>query len=106
MLIPLTLALSPRVQRGDRTGNVFSHMSGEWLGTLPQQRMHFVYLALIVAGLFPLFRAWQANSHTSLLHAVCWAWAAWLAWGLALLVADAERIGLEPWRYAALCLTG
>jgi hypothetical protein len=63
-------------------------------------------LLLILAGLYPLARAWRANRRTSLAHAVCWAALAWLAWGAALLFGSPYDFGLDPWRYVALCLTG
>jgi hypothetical protein len=41
-----------------------------------------------------------------LAHALVWAIVAWLSWGLAFLVGDTERTGVDPGRYCALCLTG
>ena len=67
--------------------------------------MHLVYLFLFVAGLFPFLIAWQRNRGWTLVHALVWALAAWLAWGFALLVGEPARTGLDPWRYVALCLT-
>lgn len=54
----------------------------------------------VVAGLYPFWRAWQANRRTSLAHATLWATAAWLCWGLAL---SSPR---EPELFVALSLTG
>lgn len=68
--------------------------------------MTTVYAILLVAGLYPLIAAWRANRITSLKHASVWAVAAWLAWGWALLGADADQLGMEPARYVALGLTG
>jgi hypothetical protein len=68
--------------------------------------MHFVFAGLIVAGLVPLILAWRSRRATSLAHALVWAIVAWLSWGLAFLIGDAERAGVDPWRYCALCLTG
>jgi hypothetical protein len=68
--------------------------------------MQLVYLALIVAGLFPLARACQKNRRTSLVHAVSWACAAWAAWAAALVFGAPHETGYDPWRYLALCCTG
>jgi hypothetical protein len=68
--------------------------------------MTIVVAVLWLAGLYPLACAWRANRATSLLHAVGWATVAWLAWGWALLSADADHVGVEPGRYVALCVTG
>jgi hypothetical protein len=67
--------------------------------------MRIFFLLLILAGFYPLFRAWQANRHTSLCHAVFWAGAAWVAWGVALVAGSPDVLGLDPWRYFALCVT-
>jgi hypothetical protein len=61
---------------------------------------------LIVAGLLPLALALGANRGTSLLHAVVWASIAWLSWGVAFLLNDADHAGMQAGRYCALCLTG
>ncbi len=68
--------------------------------------MQFLLCSLIVAGFYPFFYAWKANGRTSLAHAVLWATAAWVGWGLALMIGDPRQSGLDPWRYLALCLTG
>jgi hypothetical protein len=63
---------------------------------------------LFLTGAYPVWRAWQANRHTSLSHAATWMAAAWVAWG-ALLLSHAGResaAGLDLPRYLALCLTG
>jgi hypothetical protein len=68
--------------------------------------MQFAYACLFLTGYLPLYRAWRANSHTTLTHAVLWAAAAWSAWGLALVFGNPEEPGLDAGRYLALCLTG
>jgi hypothetical protein len=68
--------------------------------------MSFVLSALILAGLLPLSLALWANRRTSLLHALIWALAAWLTWGLAFLCDDSEGALMQPGRYCAVCLTG
>ncbi len=68
--------------------------------------MQFVFAGLIVAGLLPLILAWRSHRATSLEHAVVWAIVAWLCWGLAFVVGDADHASIDPWRYCALCLTG
>jgi len=62
---------------------------------------------VVLSGAYPLARAWHANRATTLHQAICWAAAAWAAWGLAFL-AEAVWTGtvLEMIRYLALCLTG
>lgn len=61
---------------------------------------------LVLAGLFPLTRAWHANRSTSLSQTMLWALAAWLGWGVTLVVEPIGADGLDPLRYLALCLTG
>ncbi len=62
---------------------------------------------LFWTGAYPLWRAWQANRETSLLHAVNWMIIGWVAWGLALGVDFLHQPALDPVaRYVALCLTG
>src|SRR5438270_9010588 len=68
--------------------------------------MQLLYSVLFLSGLYPLYRAWQANRRTSLAHAVFWASAAWTGWGVALVFGRPQKLGLGPWRYLALCLTG
>jgi hypothetical protein len=68
--------------------------------------MKILHALLLVAGLYVLARAVIASRKTSLVHAVTWCVAAWLAWGWALLAGDPEQTGLEPARYVALSLTG
>lgn len=67
--------------------------------------MGWVYGALLVAGIWPLVRAWRRCAGTSLEHAIFWLGAAWAGWALPLLVARAEDGAWQPWRYLALCLT-
>lgn len=68
--------------------------------------MSIVLALLIVADSFPIARAIWANRGTSLLHALGWAQAAWLSWGVAFLCDDGETAAMQPARYCALCLTG
>lgn len=68
--------------------------------------MRILFSFLIVAGLYPLLRAWRAQRQSSLAHAVVWAGAAWLGWGVALVAGAPGNFGLDPWRYFALSLTG
>ena len=67
--------------------------------------MHIAYLLLFITGTYPFYRAWRANKQTTLAHAVAWALLAWLAWGMAFLLGDPYRPGMEGWRFGALCLT-
>jgi hypothetical protein len=70
--------------------------------------MHALYGLIILSAAYPLWRAWRANQHTTLLQAVNWAAAAWLAWlgAVALGGPDAGPGQRETVRYLALCLTG
>ena len=68
--------------------------------------MQFVFTGLILAGLIPLGRALWVNRGTSLTHALVWTIVAWLSWGVAFLLTDAERTDVDAGRYCALCLTG
>lgn len=68
--------------------------------------VHWVLGGLIVVGMVPLTRAWQANRRTSLAHALLWTIAAWLSWGVAFVVGDPDAGGIDAGRYCALCLTG
>jgi hypothetical protein len=68
--------------------------------------MRYLYLALWLLGFWPLLCAWWINRRTSLLHALNWALAAWVAWGMALSLGAPHLLGLDPGRYLALCLTG
>ncbi|MBI3410193.1 MAG: hypothetical protein HY040_17775 [Planctomycetes bacterium] len=68
--------------------------------------MQLVYLALWCVGLWPLLRAWWSNRRTSLLHALNWVGAAWVAWGIALVFMAPLQSGMEPGRYLALCFSG
>ena len=68
--------------------------------------MQIVFSLLLVAGFYPFYRAWQANKRTTLIHAIAWAFLAWLAWGAALILGQPYKTGADPWRYVGLCLTG
>jgi hypothetical protein len=69
--------------------------------------MQSTCLLVWLTGLFPLWRAVQANRQTTLLQAVWWAVIAWAAWGMAL--ANAPSWPLQAATascYLALSLTG
>jgi hypothetical protein len=68
--------------------------------------MQIVFALLVLAGFYPLFRAWRANRRSSLRHAVYWSVAAWTAWGAALMFYSPHDLGLDPWRHIALAFTG
>jgi hypothetical protein len=61
-----------------------------------------------LTGAYPVWRAWLANRRTSLLQAVNWAAAAWIAWGGMIVVAVGAEGTNDTWMasYLALCLTG
>jgi hypothetical protein len=60
-----------------------------------------------LSGAYPLWRAWQANRQTSLVHAVSWAVASWTVWGVVIcLSGDWTRAAASGSCYAALALTG
>lgn len=54
----------------------------------------------------PLARLCQVKQHTSLIHACCWALAAWLAWGGLLAGLAFDLRSLTALRYLAICMTG
>jgi hypothetical protein len=66
----------------------------------------YVSEPFFLLGGVPLLRAWQANRHTTLMQALGWATATWIAWGTTL---AADSIATPPtadtMRYFALCLT-
>jgi hypothetical protein len=66
-----------------------------------------VYWVLLLTGLFPLTLAWLGNRRTTLLHALHWCFAAWLAWVavVALEQGASTRAWSMPPRHLALCLT-
>jgi hypothetical protein len=64
--------------------------------------MHIAHSLLLASAAYPLWKAWQANRHTSLAHALAWAWAAWAAWLAAFMFSDDGTLA----RYVALSLTG
>jgi hypothetical protein len=62
---------------------------------------------LLLTSIYPLAVAWRTNAGTTLRSALCWAFAAWATWGIALFVGDLRPGGTEKiFRYAALCVTG
>jgi len=64
--------------------------------------MRWIEIVVFLAGGVPLAWAWRANRRGTLVHALNWAVAAWLAWaGLAV-----APEGQGTARYLALCLTG
>src|SRR5207302_3556673 len=69
--------------------------------------MQTACLVVWLSGLFPLWRAWQANRHTGLVQAVCWAIASWAGWGLAIAkAASGPSLATTASCYLALSLTG
>jgi hypothetical protein len=66
---------------------------------------HVVAWIILLAGVYPIARAWLANRQTSLLHAVYWLLLAWLGW-LAALARGSGHPAQELGVYVALCLTG
>ena len=67
--------------------------------------MRWLFMSLILAGLYPWIRAWRAVRQTSLSHALVWACAAWLGWGAAFCLPADNSEADVPLRYLALCLT-
>jgi len=69
--------------------------------------MQSACLVVWLTGVYPLWRAWQANRQTSLLHADYWTIASWAAWGMALATATSWPTPVATAScYAALSLTG
>jgi hypothetical protein len=70
--------------------------------------MQILYSVLFLSGAYPLWLAWRANRRTTLLQAVNWSAAAWLAWlgAVTLTCADVDAGRREMGRYLALCMTG
>jgi hypothetical protein len=70
--------------------------------------MHLVYGLLFLSAVYPLWLAWLGNGRTTLLQAVNWAAAAWVAWlGVVAFTAAGEpAANADTVRYLALCLTG
>jgi hypothetical protein len=61
---------------------------------------------ILLSGLYPLWRVWQANRSTSLLQTVNWALLAWTGWVCAFLAAGTwPEPAVAMLRYLALCLT-
>jgi hypothetical protein len=68
--------------------------------------MSVVLGLLFGSGAYPFWQAWRANRRTSLLPAVYWALAAWLAWGGTFAAVELGQAGaMDASRYLALCLT-
>jgi hypothetical protein len=67
--------------------------------------MRIIFACMLIAGLFPLAAALLANRVTSLAHAILWMMAAWLSWGIALVLGNWHDVGMDAGRYCALCLT-
>jgi hypothetical protein len=62
---------------------------------------------VLLAGAWPLWRLWRANLRTSLLHAVGWCTAAWVAWLAVLFAPEESTVTVMPaLQYVALSLTG
>jgi hypothetical protein len=98
--------------------------------TVVDRLISLVCLPILVTGAFPLWQAWRANRHTTLLQAVNWAIGAWAAWLWVLLsdvwppadpgltgflalsltgcagvaVLGARRPGVGPWNFVVLGL--
>lgn len=71
--------------------------------------MPLLETGLFLSGAIPLALALRANRRTSLLHALLWATAAWLAWSAvtaARATTASPGAALAPWRYLALALSG
>ena len=51
---------------------------------------------VLVSALVPLVAAGRANRATSLIHAIVWAFVAWIGWTFCL------KFGSIPWTYLAL----
>ena len=66
--------------------------------------MNMVETLFYLSSIYPLARAWRANRASTIVHALNWSAAAWLAWFGASLTATAESAAIL--RYLALCLTG
>jgi hypothetical protein len=61
----------------------------------------------VLTAAFPLALAWQANRHTTLRHALAWAWAAWVTWAVGLVWTElGPGNTADLVRYLALGLTG
>ncbi|HLN30370.1 MAG TPA: hypothetical protein VK395_21690 [Gemmataceae bacterium] len=69
--------------------------------------MQVALCAIWITGAYPLWCAWQANRRTSLVHALGWAIAAWVAWSAVICLASIGPASsvMVPC-YLALCLTG
>ncbi len=70
--------------------------------------MQLLHGLIFLGSAYPLWLAWRANRRTTLLQAVNWAVAAWVAWlgAVALCGAEAAPARRETVRYLALCVTG
>jgi hypothetical protein len=66
--------------------------------------MSAIEVAIYLSSAYPVARAWLSNRSTTMVHALSWTVAAWLAWFGALLLAGTD--GAATARYLALCLTG
>jgi hypothetical protein len=70
--------------------------------------MAILSFLLLSSAAYPLWLVWRANRHTTLIHAVSWAIAAWAAWGgaIGLSIPAGSCAGLETARLVALALSG
>jgi hypothetical protein len=70
--------------------------------------MQLIHGLIFLSGAYPLWLAWRGNRRTTLLQALNWCAAAWLAWlgAAALGGPNAEAGRRETLRYLALCVTG
>src|SRR5882672_3580671 len=65
--------------------------------------MAWLEALVFLTGGIPLAWAWQANRRNTLIHALNWAVAAWVAWGGLIVVSEGP--GAATARYLTLCLT-
>ncbi|HLJ96181.1 MAG TPA: hypothetical protein VKU02_23595 [Gemmataceae bacterium] len=69
--------------------------------------MQSTFLLVWLTNVYPLWRAWQANRQTSLLHTIYWVLASWVAWGAAVgSAASWPSLAATASCYTALSLTG
>jgi hypothetical protein len=61
---------------------------------------------ILLTAAWPLWRAWWANRHTSLLHTVNWTIVAWGAWVLAFVACLAGTVDPVRLTYVAVSMTG
>jgi hypothetical protein len=67
--------------------------------------LFWLCLALHLTGIWPLFKAWQANRHTALFPTIQWLIAAWVGWAWSLLALARAWPDIAAVRYVALSLS-